>query len=114
MHLSKKHYLIAGGSVALAVALGIGAAELPRRPKTVEVTEPESTVLHVTLDQAVASDENRAGDHFEATVSAPVVIDGKTVIPSRRSERRRSCGGRASLGTPEGQGQSAARSGKWM
>jgi hypothetical protein len=29
----------------------------------------------------VASDENRPGDHFETTVSAPVVIDGKTVIP---------------------------------
>jgi len=81
MHLSKKHYLMAGGSVALAVALGIGAAELPRRPSTVELTVPENTVLHVSLGQAVASDENRPGDHFEATVSAPVVIEGKTVIP---------------------------------
>jgi len=35
----------------------------------------------VTLDNAVASNENRPGDHFEATVSEPVVIDGKTVIP---------------------------------
>jgi hypothetical protein len=81
MILSKRHYLMGAGAVALAVALGIGAAEIPRRPKTVDVTVPEQTPIHVTLDQAVASDENRPGDHFEATVSEPVVIDGKTVIP---------------------------------
>jgi hypothetical protein len=81
MILSKRHYLMGAGAVALAVALGIGAAEIPRRPKTVDVTVPEQTPIHVTLDQAVASDENRLGDHFEATVSEPVVIDGKTVIP---------------------------------
>ena len=49
--------------------------------KTIAVTLPESTAIHVTLDHAVASDENRPGDHFAATVSKPVVIDGKTVIP---------------------------------
>ncbi len=81
MILSKKHYLMGGAAVVLAVALGIGAAELPRRPKIVDVTVPEQTPIHVTLDQAVASDENRPGDHFEATVSQPVVIEGKTVIP---------------------------------
>jgi len=81
MILSNKHYLLGGAVVLLAVALGIGAAELPRRPKIVNVTVPEQTPIHVTLDQAVASDENRPGDHFEATVSEPVVIEGKTVIP---------------------------------
>lgn len=82
MILSKKHFLMGGCAVALAVALGIGAAELPRRPKTIAVTLPESTAIHVTLDHAVASDENRPGDHFAATVSMPVVIEGKTVIPA--------------------------------
>jgi len=82
MILSKKHLLMGGCAVALAVALGIGAAELPRRPKTIAVTLPESTAIHVTLDHAVASDENRPGDHFAATVSMPVVIEGKTVIPA--------------------------------
>lgn len=81
MILSKKHLLMGGCAVALAVALGIGAAELPRRPKTIAVTLPESTAIHVTLDHAVASDANRPGDHFAATVSQPVVIEGKTVIP---------------------------------
>jgi hypothetical protein len=35
----------------------------------------------VTLDQALSSDLSKAGDRFQATVSEPVVIDGKTVIP---------------------------------
>ena len=80
MLLTKRHYLMVGSAVALAVALGIGAAELAGN-RTKPVTVPESTPIHVTLDQAIASDQNRPGDHFEATVSEPVVIDGKTVIP---------------------------------
>lgn len=76
----KRHYLMVGGAVALAVALGVGAAEvIGHRAKP--VTVPESTAISVTLDQAISSDQNRTGDHFEATVSEPVVIDGKTVIP---------------------------------
>lgn len=80
MLLTKRHYLAVGGAVALAVALGVGAAEvIGHRAKPVIV--PESTEIHVTLDQTIASDQNRPGDHFDATVSEPVVIDGKTVIP---------------------------------
>jgi hypothetical protein len=43
---------------------------------------PDETAIHVTLDQAVASDQNRPGDHFEASVSQPIVVTGKTVIPA--------------------------------
>jgi hypothetical protein len=81
MHLTKRHYLIAGGSVLLAVALGVAAATLPNRSKLESLTVPQDTVIHVTLDQALASDQSRPGDHFEATVSEPVIIDGKTAIP---------------------------------
>jgi hypothetical protein len=84
MHLTKTHYLILGGAGALAVAVAVGAATLHRRietPKMVDVTVPQYTPIHVTLDQAIASDENRPGDYFEATVSQPVVVDGRTVIP---------------------------------
>jgi hypothetical protein len=49
------------------------------------MTVPEDTPIHVTLDQAVASDRSRPGDHFEATVSEPVIVDGKTVIPQGAS-----------------------------
>lgn len=79
MILTKRHYLIGGGAALLAIALVVSAATLANRPDL--VTVPESTPIHVTLDQAVASNQNRPGDHFEATVAEPVVIDGKTVIP---------------------------------
>jgi len=79
MHLTKRRYIMLGGSVLLAAVLSLAAtkASNPSDPMTV----PELTAIHVTLDQAVASNQNRPGDHFEATVSRPVVIDGKTVIP---------------------------------
>lgn len=79
MTLTKRKYLMVGGSVLLVVALSVAAATLPKRSEA--VTLPETTAIHVTLDQALASDQNRPGDHFQATVSEPVVIDGKTVIP---------------------------------
>lgn len=79
MYLTKRHYLIAGGAVVLAVAVAVSAATLRNRPDP--VTLPEHTTIRVTLDEALASNQNRPGDHFDATVSEPVVVDGKTVIP---------------------------------
>ncbi|HEX4645813.1 MAG TPA: hypothetical protein VH598_09410 [Verrucomicrobiae bacterium] len=79
MILTKRHYLIGGGATLLALALVVSAATLSNRPDP--VTVPEQTPIHVTLDQAVTSNQNRPGDHFDATVSEPVVVDGKTVIP---------------------------------
>jgi hypothetical protein len=49
--------------------------------RTVPVTLPESTAIHVTLNNAVGSDRSQPGDHFEATLSQPVVLEGRTVIP---------------------------------
>jgi hypothetical protein len=79
MHLTKRHYLMIGGSVLVAAALTLAAATLPDRSEP--VTLPEHTAIHVTLDQAVSSNGSNPGDHFDATVSEPVVLDGKTVIP---------------------------------
>ena len=78
MHLTKRHYLIIG-SVLLAAALTLSAAK--RQDWSDPVTLPERTAIRVTLDQALASDQSRPGDHFDATVSEPVIVDGKTVIP---------------------------------
>jgi hypothetical protein len=72
MHLTKRHYLIAGGLAMLAVALGVATAKLPHPSKLESLTVPQNTPIHVTLDQALASDQSRPGDHFEATVSQPV------------------------------------------
>jgi hypothetical protein len=48
---------------------------------SVSVTLPESTAIHVTLNTAVGSDRNQPGDRFEATLSQPVTLAGRTVIP---------------------------------
>jgi hypothetical protein len=79
MILTKRHYLIGGGATLLALALVVSAVTVANRPDP--VTVPELTPIHVTLDQAVTSNQSRPGDHFDATVSEPVVVDGKTVIP---------------------------------
>src|SRR5260370_4401769 len=79
MLLTKRHYLMIGGAILLAAALTLSAATM--RDGSDPVTLPERTAIHVTLDQALASNQSRPGDHFEATVSQPVIMDGKTVIP---------------------------------
>jgi hypothetical protein len=40
------------------------------------------TVLAVTIDQTVSSKDNAAGDRFEASLAAPVIVDGKEAIPA--------------------------------
>jgi len=49
--------------------------------KSTPVTIPAGTQLAVTLEDSVSSAQQRSGDSFSATVSAPVVVNGKTVIP---------------------------------
>ena len=79
MVFTKRSYLLMGGAVVLAAALVTGAAVHSDRPES--MTVPEQTPIHITLDQAVSSDRNISGDHFQATVTEPVDVDGKTVIP---------------------------------
>jgi hypothetical protein len=47
-----------------------------------EVTIPEGTQFEVTVDETLASNRNHAGDSFAASLSQPVVEDGKTIIPA--------------------------------
>lgn len=82
-HLSRPHYVLFGGTllllIGLALATSIGLS------RTDAVTLPTETVIHVTLNQTVASNQNRPGDHFEAAISKPVIISAKTVIPTGAS-----------------------------
>jgi len=39
------------------------------------------TVIPVTIDQSVSTENNNVGDSFAASLAAPVTIDGKVVIP---------------------------------
>jgi hypothetical protein len=45
------------------------------------IAVPAGTLVNVTLDQTLASNQHKAGDEFDASLAAPVVVNGKTVIP---------------------------------
>jgi hypothetical protein len=47
-----------------------------------DINIPAGTVLGVTMQNSVSSASAGSGDHFEATIDEPVVINGKTVIPN--------------------------------
>src|SRR5260221_14559786 len=78
---TKRNIVIGTLIVFLSAALITTAVTLAVHPRTVPVTVPEETAIHVTLDQGISSNQNRPGDHFEATISEPVVLNDKTVIP---------------------------------
>jgi hypothetical protein len=52
-----------------------------RRADSATVIVPSGTAIHVRLDNALSTNENRPGDGFTATVSEPLIVEGKTVIP---------------------------------
>jgi hypothetical protein len=66
-------------AVPLVLAMGFAGVSLAAKPKM--ETIPEGQIIEVKLDQALASNRNRAGDTFEASVARPVEVDGKVVIP---------------------------------
>jgi hypothetical protein len=45
------------------------------------VTMPKGMAITATVSQTLASDKNHPGDSFAASLSAPLQVDGKTVIP---------------------------------
>ncbi|PYX56947.1 MAG: hypothetical protein DMG73_14140 [Acidobacteria bacterium] len=56
------------------------AGENPTSSK--QVTLPVGTIVTVRLGNAVSSKISTDGDHFRATVTRPVEIDGKVVVPA--------------------------------
>ena len=47
-----------------------------------EITIPEGAQFEVTLGESLASNRSHTGDSFAASLSQPVVEDGKTIIPA--------------------------------
>ena len=78
MNFLKSRYLMVGLAVALAAAIA-GAAYTINAKAAMLV--PEGTALHVRLDHGISTKQMNAGDGFTATVSQPVRVDGKVVIP---------------------------------
>jgi len=54
----------------------------PPPPPPQKVTIPAGTQLSIRLTDSLDSETNKVGDSFHATLSAPIVIGGETVIPS--------------------------------
>ncbi len=48
---------------------------------TTMATVPKGTAITAAVGQTLATDKNKVGDTFAASLTAPVQIDGKTVIP---------------------------------
>jgi BON domain len=54
----------------------------PPPPPPQKVTIPAGTQLSVRLNDPLDSEKNQVGDTFHGSLSAPIVLDGETVIPS--------------------------------
>ncbi len=55
--------------------------DAPNRAPAREVI-PRGTPVHVRLDETVDTRHNRSGDVIHATLSRPVVVEGRTVVPA--------------------------------
>jgi hypothetical protein len=58
-----------------------GGAKKSAEPVARTVAVPEGTAILVVLDQSLSTKTAQAGQHFDASVSEPVEIEGKVVIP---------------------------------
>ncbi len=55
------------------------AAKAPE--PTTMVTVPKGTAISATVGQTLATDKNKVGDTFAASLTTPIQVEGKTVIP---------------------------------
>ena len=60
---------------------GSASSAQSAQPAPAPVEVETGTVLPVTIDQAISSKDNASGDRFEASLAAPVVVNGKEIIP---------------------------------
>ena len=71
---------------APAVAAAATGAQVPPAPQPPpppkKITVPAGTQLTIRLNDPLDTERNQVGDTFHATLSAPIVVDSETVIPS--------------------------------
>jgi hypothetical protein len=70
----------AKGATAKPVAAKSVVAKKAPEPTTM-VTVPKGTAISATVSQTLATDKNKVGDTFAASLTAPIEIEGQTVIP---------------------------------
>ncbi len=59
-----------------------GSIALSRDSQMQSIDIPAGTLIDARLEQELSPVGNRSGDHVSAIVTAPIVVDGKTAIPS--------------------------------
>lgn len=57
------------------------AVEAKTTPEPQLITVPKGMEITATVGQTLATDKNKPGDSFAARLSAPLQVDGKTIIP---------------------------------
>jgi hypothetical protein len=68
------------GPAKPAAAAKPAAVAKPAEPTTM-ITLPKGTAISAAARQTLATDKNKVGDTFAASLSEPIQVDGKTVIP---------------------------------
>jgi hypothetical protein len=67
---------------AAAKAVPAKAAAVSKAPEpTAMVTVPKGTEISATVGQTLATNKNKVGDTFAASLTSPITVEGKTVIP---------------------------------
>ena len=92
-------WLVLAGAVVLSVAgcsneatnKAVSVAKKPAAAKpaavakvaelTTMITLPKGTAISAAARQTLATDKNKVGDTFAASLTEPIKVDGKTVIP---------------------------------
>jgi hypothetical protein len=62
-------------------AVAVRAAAVAKVPEPILVTVPKGTAISAATRQTLATDKNKVGDTFTASLTTPIQVDGKTVIP---------------------------------
>ena len=75
----KKWMLLACLLLASMLAAQTSLTSAPSSPSA---PVPAGTALMVRLETTLATFSNRAGDPFRGSITQPIVVDGKTVIPA--------------------------------
>jgi len=69
-----------------AIAAGANPEPVARpaesAPPRSAVVIPNGTPLHVRVDASIDTRRNRAGDQFTATLSQPIEVEGRAVVPA--------------------------------
>jgi hypothetical protein len=65
-----------------AAAARTPAVQVPPKPRFDTLVIPDGTSVIASLDTRLSTETNHTGDPFVATTTQPVIVDGRTVVPT--------------------------------